>query len=180
MQRTYFEEVQTFRENRWVLALVIALSVFTLLPIAYGMRQQLVDGVPWGDEPMPDNGLIFMFLFVLLCIGIAAFVVLSSRLEVAVDAQGLRYRFFPITPKWKRLTRDEIASYTLEKHFKIFESGGFGHHRSILRKTRSYRIRGGHHLSLKLNNGQRLLLGTQNPEGMEWAMRKLMERTETI
>jgi hypothetical protein len=180
MQRTYFEEVQTFRENRWVPVLVIAISAFTLLPIAYGMYQQLVTGVPWGDKPMSDNGLILMFLSVLVSIGIAASVVLLSRLEVEVNEQGLRYRYFPITFKWQLVTPDNIESYTLEKRFRIFQSGGFGYNRNILRQRRSYRIRGGRHLSLKLKNGQQVLLGTQNPEGLEWAMKKLIAKNETI
>lgn len=180
MERIYFEEVQTFRENGWVLALAVAVALSTLLPLAYGLHQQLVEGIPWGNEPMSDNGLILMFFVVLVSLGIAGFVVLSSKLEVKVNGQGLHYRFFPITPQWRLITPEAIATYTLEKRFKIFQSGGFGHHRSFLRNMRSYRIRGGQHLSVTLRNGHRLLLGTQDPGGLEWAMKKMMAKNETI
>ena len=180
MQRVYFEEVQAFRENRWVVALVIAVLLAALLPLAYGLHQQLVMGIPWGDKPMSDNGLIAMFLVVIVSVGIGAFMILSSRLEVKVDGDNLRYRYFPITPQWQLITRALIDSYSLEKGFRMFRSSGFGHHRSFLLRTRSYRIRGARYLSLKLKNGQTILLGTQNPEGLEWAMKKLMAKTETI
>lgn len=179
MQRVYFEEVQAFRENRWVVALVVAVLLSALLPLAYGLHQQLVMGIPWGDKPMSDNGLVSMFLVVLVSVGIGAFVILSSRLEVKVDSDNLRYRYFPVTPQWQLITSALIDSYSLEKGFRMFRSGGFGYHRSFLLRTRSYRIRGGRHLSLKLKNGQTILLGTQNPEGLEWAMKKLMAKNET-
>jgi hypothetical protein len=179
MARIYFEEVQAFRESSWVWTLVITILLAALLPIMYGLYQQLGTGVPWGNKSMTDSDLIFVFLFTLMSTGIGAFVVLSSKLEVKIDEQGIHYRYFPVTSRWQLIIPDQIASYTLEKRFNIFESG-FGYFRSLFRKIKSYRIRGSQHLSLKLKNGYRILLGTQNPEGLEQAMKKLMHSNEMI
>lgn len=180
MSRVYFEEVQRFRDNAWVWMLVIGTSLAALIPLIYGIYWQIVKGEPWGNEPLSDRGLIFLFLFVLACLALMIFILLSLKLELRIDEQGIHYRFVPVKNKWQLITKEEIAEYHLEKRFRLLDTAGFGHHRNRLSRTRSFRIRGGNHLSLKFRNGQKLLLGTQNLSEIEWAMKRLMTINEMI
>jgi hypothetical protein len=180
MPRSYFEETQTFRENRWIWILAIITSIITLLPMADAVYWQLFRGEPWGNEPLSDSGLLGLFAFVLLAWGIAMAMLISIRLDVRIDDQGISYRFVPIKSKWQKVTKEEIANYSIRKKFSLLQSGGFGYHRNRLTRTWSMRIRGSHHLALALKDGRKLLLGTQNPESLEHAMKRLVSPTETI
>jgi hypothetical protein len=146
-----------------------------MLPMLYGMYWQLIEGVPWGDKPLSDSELIGLSLFVMGCWGIAAAIMLSMRLEVKIDTSGVHYRLVPIKRKWRHITKAQIKAYSVKKGFPLFTSGGFGHHRSIFLKTRSFRISGNQYLQVEENDGEKILLGTQNPGEMERAMKKLME-----
>jgi hypothetical protein len=178
--RPYFEEVQKFRDNAWIWVIVIAVSLSSILPLANGLYWQLYKGEPWGNEPLSNNGIIMVFSAVVVSLGIAAAMILLTKLEMKIDHEGIHYRFVPIKQKWQLITKDQIAEYKLVQRFKLFQSGGFGHHRNRLTKTRSFRIQGGKHLYLRLHNGEKLLLGTQNLEGIDWAMKKLMTINEPI
>jgi hypothetical protein len=105
-------------------------------------------------------------------------ILLSLKLELRIDKEGIHYRFVPIKNNWQVVKKEEIADYSLEKRFRFLDTAGFGHHRNRLAKTRSYRIRGGNHLVLKFHNGEKLLFGTQNLSGIEWAMKRLMSTNE--
>jgi hypothetical protein len=178
--RTYFEEIQRFRDNRWVWFLIAFASVAIMVPMFYGTYLQLITGVPWGDEPMSDQGLIALVMFVTFSWGLAIFIMLSLRLDLKIDEQGVHFRFFPVKRTWRIITRQQVAGYSIQKGFKLFESGGLGYHRNIFLNTRSYRITGGNYLRLELDNDEKVLLGTQNPGEIEWAMKKLMRVNETI
>ncbi len=178
MSRPYFEEVQRFRDNQWIWILLIVASLSALLPLLYGMYWQIDQGEPWGNEPMSDQGLILLFLFILVSLGVASFMIVNVKLELTIDERGVHYRFPPIKSKWQTITKGQISDFSLEKRFRIFESGGLGYHRNRLNKTRSMRISGGKHLALKLINGEKFLFGTQNLEGLESAMKKLMNNNE--
>jgi hypothetical protein len=176
MATPYFEEVQRLRDNPWIILLVFVVAIGSLLPLLYGIYWQIGQGIPWGNEPMTNSSLIAITLMVLGSMAVMAFIMLNLRLEIKIDEQGVHYRMFPVKSKWRLVRPSEIVDYTLAERFKIFESGGIGHHRNILKNSRSFRISGGKHIAIKFNDGHRLLLGTQNLTGMEWAMRKLMKK----
>ena len=180
MSRSYFEEVQMLRDNRWIWMLIIAFSLLALLPLMDGLYLQLIRGKPWGDKPMSDQGLIFMFAFVVICLSILVWMLLSLKLETKIDEQGIHVRLFPFKPKWQLITSDDVIDYSFEKRFRFLDSGGIGYHRNCLKRQRSFRIGGGNHLSMKLKNGETLLLGTQDLLGIEWALKKLMLKNEMI
>ncbi len=178
MMRTYFEEVQYFRDNRWLLVLVFAISAGALLPLLNGVYEQLGEGRAWGDKPMSDEGLIVFFVFILITVALMIIILLVMKLEVRIDQEGVRYRFVPIKNQWQLIRKDQISEYRLENKVKLFQTGRHGYHRNVFTKTRSFRIRGARHLYLKLHTGEKFLLGTQNLTGMEWAMKKLMANNQ--
>jgi hypothetical protein len=181
MARVYFEETQVLGNNRWVWVFAIAFSLVTLLPILNGLYWQLAEGEPWGNKPMSDNGLIALFLTVLISWSLAAFFLLTMKLETKIDEQGFHYKFFPLKPKWHLIPREDIATYKIEKSFRLFDgSKKIGYHRNIFTNTRSFRILGKGRLFLNLKNGQRFIFGTQNPDSFEHAITKMIDVNEII
>lgn len=174
MTRSYFEEIQHFRENRWLMMVVLLISTGVILPVSFGLHTQLIEGRPWGDKPMSDGGLIMLFVFMLINVTLVTGLLFMMKLEMRIDEEGVHYRFVPLKNKWQLIKKEQISGYLTEKKLRLFVTGGTTHHRNIFTKTRSYRIRGLSHLYLKLHNGEKILLGTQNLPGVEWAMKKLM------
>lgn len=175
MTTPYFEEIQRLRDNRWIFVLIFAVALGALIPLLYGIYWQIGQGIPWGDTPMKDSELITLIIVLLSSVGLLTFMLVNLKLETRIDATGIHYRMFPVKSRWRMVAISEIESYNFADRYKPFESGGIGHHRNVLKNTRSFRISGGKHIILKYKNGHRLLIGTQDPAGMEWALRKLMK-----
>lgn len=174
MSRRYFEETQLFRQNLWLWYIFAAFSMLLMIPLLYGMYQQLIVGEPWGDKPLSDNGLAMLFLFSLASWLMVMWILYSIRLEVYIDNEGIHYSFFPNSPAWKVITKNQIVSYEVRKKRKLFEMGGIGYHRNRFKRTRSMTIRGSKHIRLILAGNNKILIGTQKPEEFDRALRRLL------
>lgn len=178
--KIYFKEEQTFKQSprMWIL---IAAAFASVAPIAYGLYQQLVLGKPWGDQPISDKNLIYTFVFIfILMVGL---VILFSRikLQVWVDDQGIRYRFPFFIIKEKIISREQINRYEIRTYRPLLEYGGWGYKTAIHRKLKGLNksgtamtIMGKTGLQLYLEDGQKLLIGTQRPDAFRRAMDKMM------
>ena len=99
MEEDYiFKEQQRFKQ--WWLWLII-LGIDGLL--IYGAVQQLIIGMPFGEQPMSNTGLI---LAVVLSLALTAFS-FSVRLDTRIDRTGLAVRFFPLHLKYKVYAWDQ-------------------------------------------------------------------------
>ncbi|MFD1001018.1 hypothetical protein ACFQ21_16950 [Ohtaekwangia kribbensis] len=174
MSRRYFEETQLFRQNLWVWYMFAAFSLLLIVPLLYGMYTQLILGQPWGDKPMSDNGLAILFLLSLGGWMVVAWILYSIRLEVYIDDEGVHYFYFPNSPSWKVITKDQIVSYEVRQRRNLFDMGGIGYHRNRFKKLRSMTIRGSKHIRLILPGNHKVLIGTQNPEEFDRALRRLL------
>src|SRR5688572_29132153 len=124
MSRTYFDEIQTVRENPWILILMVVSALAAIIPLGSGVYWQLVKGVPWGDESLTDEGLVSPFVFIVLVCLVSLFMILSIKLEVKIDDQGIHYRFRPIKWRWQLISKEEIETFSLENKFRFFEAPG--------------------------------------------------------
>jgi hypothetical protein len=174
MRTPVFEEVQRLREQPWIWPALVTLTLAIFLPIGIGAHQQLVLGNPWGDRPMSDQGMIYFLLFISLCWGSAMFLLLSLTLYTKIDDQGIHVRLFPINPFWQRIPFDSISEVSFEKRFKLFDGGGIGHNRNIIKRQKSLKIWGGKHMAIRTTDGRRTLIGTQKLDELQWTMKKII------
>jgi hypothetical protein len=159
-----FNETQRFRP--WWIWLAIAI-VF-IFPISAFLIHIVGDPVITYDPPSNPGLMVLAIIPFLLLLFF-----LSIRLEVHIDEQTIRYRFFPIhlkpcTLKWERVTQA-----------KILETGW-------VRRAAGIRyLRGGNTLiglaskaalSLHLDNGKKLMLGTRQPEEMDRLLEHLRSK----
>jgi hypothetical protein len=140
---------------------------------------QLILGEPYGDRPMSDTGLIIFSFFVIASGSVATWVLLSMKLETYVDQEGVHYKFSPLRPQWKLIRKAAIAGYEVRRK-RNFLDGGIGYHKNFFRRTTNMAIRGGRHVRLLLDDSSKWLIGTQNPEDFERALKRLMTKDQRV
>jgi hypothetical protein len=177
MRKIFYEEEQRLKDNQWLYVCMLTLTMAALLPLIRGMHLQIVQGEPWGNKPMSNEGIIALTVFIFLICGLVTWIMISTKLHVIIDADGVHYRFFPHEPRWCMVSKEEIMDFEVEKK-NLFTL--FGHHRKWFVKTKTMNVNGNFHLALFLKNGKKLQLGSRNPEGLRWAMKKLLPKNEII
>ena len=161
-----FREVQGFRQW-WLWALMLITAVGTIGVFGYGIYVQVIQGRPWGNNPMSDTGLIVTgAITTALMIGLAV-LVLSARLITEVRSDGIHVRFFPI--RWKTIPFGTMASYQIRTYHPIRDYGGWGIRWG--REGKAYIVGGREGLQLLLNDGRQVLIGSQRPQELEAAVR---------
>jgi len=155
MQKTAgtYHEIQYFRQW-WLIALIILIPIVFL----YGTIRQLLLGIPWGNNPMSDTGLMLsLAAFILFGIWFIFFL----RLEMLVDEKGIHYRFHGLHIKRYHLQWSEIKSIDARSYKPIREYGGWGIRYGFHGKA--YNVSGNQGIQVETHGGARLLFGTQNP-----------------
>jgi hypothetical protein len=152
-----FEEVQRFRQ--WWLWLILIGT--TLIPV-YGLYQQVYLGIPFGNNPASDEGLVVFLLLMLALLVLFAFTSLRTR----IDDTGIKMVFIPFKKKtvaWDQVEQLRIVNYGFV--------GGWGirlgsHYGTI------YNISGNKGLAIRLKNGKKFLIGTAQPEALKSYLKK--------
>jgi uncharacterized membrane protein (DUF485 family) len=152
-----------FRERQrlptWALAPIIVLGVGLPLYIAF---QQLWLGKPVGDKPMSNRGVAMLVPGIIL----PALALAGLNLDTRLYRDRLRVRLFPFADEnfsLSRIMRWEIRSYSAMKEFMGWgvRSGSGG---------MAYTMKGNHGLQLILDDGSRVLVGSQRPKDIASAL----------
>ncbi len=154
-----FREVQQFRQ--WWLWLLIAPGPVVIwvralrhLVFESGPRLSSLQIVSWliGGLALP------VFLY-------------SIRLVTEVRSDGLYLRFFPFHLSYQIFPIDGIRSYEAITYSPLREYGGWGIRYGW--NGKAYNVSGNQGLQLELNDGKRILLGSQHPTDFLNALRSL-------
>jgi uncharacterized membrane protein (DUF485 family) len=152
-----------FRERQrlpnWALVVIIVLGVGLPLYIAF---QQLWLGRPFGDKPMSNRGVAVL----VPCIILPVLALARLNLDTRLYRDRLRVRLFPFADDnfpLSRIVRWEVRNYSAIKEFMgwgvRYGSGGIG-----------YTMKGNHGLQLILDDGSRVLVGSQRPKDIASAL----------
>jgi len=152
-----FKEKQRFRQW-WFWIFLLPLGCLPLI----GIYVQFIKGEPWGDNPMPDWGLI------LFSIGIYATLILfyNLKLVTVINQYGIFIRFFPFVRRKIKWNQVSFAK-TIEYRFL----GGWGI-RLFTKYGTAYNVQGNKGLHLRLKNDKQLLIGTQRIEKLKEVIEK--------
>ncbi len=161
-----FKETQRFTQW-WVWLFLIGMLA---LPI-YGIVQQIILKEPWGNNPMPDWGLL---IFLLGMIGFVYFFYAIS-LETRIHPEGIAVSFFPFFKK-KQFRIKDIASAAVVTYRFV---GGYGLRYSTKYGT-IYNIKGNKGLAINMKNGKKFMIGTQHPVQVEEVVKHLLSRNVTF
>ena len=152
-----------FTENQrltqlWLWGILIGVFAVT----AFIFFKQIVQGIPVGNNPMSDGGVIASSIAFLGIIG-GLFLI---RLTTEIDHTKIKMKFFPFFKKtvmWSEIKTAKVLNYGFV--------GGWG-----IRFTKKfgivYNIRGNKGLAIELHNGKKFLIGTQKENELESIVRK--------
>lgn len=171
MNKVLFRESQRFNQWYWIV-LVLGTTIPIVLFSIYTLFQQIIRGIPVGDNPAP-NLIVFIQLIIVTIIPIFFFLM---KLEVYIDHIGIHYRFFPIIRKERVIKKEEIAEYMIREYSAISEYGGWGVRSGFSRKSgKAYNVSGDIGLQLILTNDKKILFGTQKSSAIMYAMDVVMK-----
>lgn len=160
-----FSERQRFKQL-WIWVVLLGINTISL----YGIYQQIILGIPYGDNPMSDTGLIITssittaltLLFILL------------RLDTQITPEGIYIRFFPFDSKYKHYHWNDIAKAYIRKYSPIREYGGWGlRFLGLFGKGIAYNVSGNIGLQLELTNKKKILIGTNKPADLKEVLVKI-------
>jgi hypothetical protein len=178
MSRAYLEETQTLKESQWIWGLMIVSAAGSILPLAYGLYWQVGQGEQWGNEPMSDNGLIGLTIFVVVCIAVMFVCMAVTKLQLKIDQVGVHYRFVPYRRKWSLITPHEIESYEVNKMKSFLGICRMGYHKNVLNNSTTLNLVGTKQIMLRLRSNRKIMIGTTNAEGVALAMKKLFNSND--
>ncbi len=117
----FYKEVQRFTDNKIMLAVLILLGLGVLF-LAYGLIRQLFFGQVFGNQPMSNSGLIFMFLFVALLF----FWLVQLRLVTQVTTEGISIHFSSLSRFKRKVQYEDIQTIEIVSYNGLTDHGGWG------------------------------------------------------
>jgi hypothetical protein len=155
-QHVFFREQQKFRQ--WWIWLILA-----------GINGFFIFGALWpakGREPVSNAELWISAAVTLLVTAL----LLLSRLDTRVQADGIYVRFFPFHLSFRHYSWEKISRYFIRKYHPLKEYGGWGIRAGFPGKGKAYNVSGNRGLQLEFPDGKKLLIGTNKPEELEAAL----------
>lgn len=167
LHTTTFREEQRFTQ-RWLWIILIVTMLILLGVFGFGFIQQLILGKPWGDRPVSDTTLLLVGSVVLLFSGGLIYLFYTLRLITEVRDNGLQVRFYPL--RSKRIPYQVIISCEARRYRPLAEYGGWGI--KYGRSGWAYNILGDRGVQLVLDDGKRILIGSQRAAELERALKQ--------
>jgi hypothetical protein len=155
-----FKEKQKFTQW-WIWLILIGLGSIAI----YGIIQQFLFGVDFGDKPMSNIGLIIFTLFVFGFIYFNWYMTLITE----ITNEEIKVRFVPFVKKeikWNELKSAKIVNYGFV---------GYGIRLGSKYGT-VYNMSGDKGLAVELNNGKKFVIGTQK----ELELKKVVEKCQLL
>jgi hypothetical protein len=126
--------------------------------------QRIVLARPVGDDPLPDWGAWLLWLFIGLGLPLLFFR-LRLVLDVTSDQVVIHYR--PLSRRAIPLI--EVEQVTVRTYNAIKEYGGWGV-KGWSQKNVAYNVSGNRGVELTLQDGRRVMLGSQRPDELAQAI----------
>jgi hypothetical protein len=135
-------------DQKWIMLVEVALAAVGIAIAVAAIASKVADILP-AITP----------LLVILCI-IALF--RTMKLEVELQSNFIRFRFFPIVTRWQIIQKVDIRGIAVVKYNPIKDYGGWGVR--IGSKGWAYTVRGNDGIMIHLASGKKTLIGTSKPE----------------
>ena len=156
---TEFKEEQKLTQW-WLWVIMFGIGA---IPI-YGIYKQIIIGEKFGNNPMSDTWLIIFAIFIFSLIALLWF----TKLTTEINKNSIKINFFPFIKKnieWSEIKNAEVIDYGFV--------GGWGI-RLWTKYGTIYNTKGKIGLAIKLNNGKKLLIGTQKKDELKKVINEIM------
>ncbi|MFC1795433.1 DUF6141 family protein [Planctomycetota bacterium] len=165
IENVIFREEQKF--SFWLRWLVYLSMGFSVVISVFALTKESAS-----EGPQESWEII---LAVLVGIGVPIAITalfLLLKLETEVRRDGLYVRFFPFHIHFKQFGPEDLSEYYARRYKPIREYGGWGI-RCSLRNGKAYNVSGNKGVQLVLKSGKKLLIGSQKPDELAVAIRKI-------
>jgi hypothetical protein len=144
-----FREVQRFRDT-WLWPVLVTPAVLASAFVIYVM----VEAVFLDDDGIVARDAVALGIcfYILKGFGVLILGLYAARLEVEVRRGGLYLRFAPFQLKHRHVSSDQLKRAEIRSTSRKRKKG-----------WRMYGVKGRHAVEVSIPNGQRLLIGTQQP-----------------
>jgi hypothetical protein len=151
-----FRETQQVREM-WVIALVVVIALGPWI----ALLRTITSGGPNVRSRLPSVG----FLVIFLVFGVALpSMLFSMNLITEVRTDGVCLKYVPFHRTFRCFAYSEIATINVRTYRPVAEYGGWGLRSG--RAGRAYNVSGDQGLQIVMKTGDRILIGTQQPEAL--------------
>jgi len=153
-----FIENQKF--NQWWLRILMA----------FAAGSTIIPGIYFFNDMNENSTLEIVLIFGVLLISLIIIfgVLFFLKLKTKIDSIGVHYAFYPIHQNFKTVRWDEIKKCYVRKYNPISEYGGWGYRGGFSNRTgRAFNVKGNIGIQLFLNNGKKILIGTQKQSEAE-------------
>ncbi len=168
----FFEEKQVNAPwMGWLTVMVgVGMLVFVLIEIANR----------WGNPDSNLSGPVAGVVGIVVIVATVAYLAFTHHLHVSIDREGISYVFVPSFYTPKRIPADAVQSFEIRKltTSELFEGSRQSQNKwkSKAPKKELCVVGGWTVADLQLNDGRRVLLGTKNPDGLLWALKRLQNQ----
>ncbi|HAO09274.1 MAG TPA: hypothetical protein DCQ50_20360 [Chryseobacterium sp.] len=159
-----FTETQKFKKW-WLVSILVGINGLFL----FGVYKQVIMGQQFGNNPMGNLGLVILTVVTLLL----TLIFLNFCLDTIIKKDGIYVRFFPFHLKFQYYSWDRLTKVFVRKYSPILEYGGWGFRLGFFGKETAYTVSGDKGLQLEFTDNKRLLIGTNKPEELIEALRKI-------
>jgi hypothetical protein len=143
-----YQEKQRFLRYWWFIAIVVVALVF--------VPQLLGDIIPIKNQGRGYEGL---FAVVVMLVMFWLF-----SLQTQIDTEGISLKFSPFHLKDKQIKWKEVKQARITTYSALKEFGGWGPGKGWKKSKVAYNVWGTTGLELTLNNGDIIMIGTNNKE----------------
>lgn len=160
-KRFLFIEEQSFNRK-----IFIAVPIILFLICFYGIFQQQILKIPFGNNPVSSTTLFF---FSLIPIGIL-YLMQKTEMTTKIYTDGISVKIKPFFLKEKYYSFDDIEQIYSREYKPIREYGGWGIR--IGKSGRAYNMGGDMGLQLVFYDGKKILIGSKRPLEIESIIKK--------
>jgi hypothetical protein len=178
-----FEETQRLSQKQIWFGWLVLIACNALF--FYGVYKQIIIGQAFGNNPMSDKGLLITTGILLVFSICVMYLSYRSYLYTQITKEKIKVLFFPFHLKCREYDWEQISKAYIRKYNPVLEYGGWGIRYSRFRLNigsfvkgfkahqRAFNVSGNIGLQLEFVNGDKLLIGTQQWEELNEALKKL-------
>ena len=161
MMKEAFYEKQRFTQW-WIWLLLTVLTVFSY----YTCVQEVVYGNVIGNTGPSGNAAYVPPIIM----SVISLLFLLFKLETKIDSAGIHVRFYPFHGKYRSYPWSSIKEATVRNYRPLIEYGGWG--LRGLGSNRALNVSGKIGIQLLFQNGDKLLIGTQERDASSKAIER--------
>jgi len=174
MEKILFKEEQGMNHPRLIIVLPVIFFVIVICAISWWVHfSYRGQAMVW--EAVSNSELLILGAVLFLTLGLLLAYVYSCKLKIKISDKRIWISYPPFRGNWKKLNKAEIKRYQIRKYspWREYYGRGFRNHWIY---GMCYTISGNIGLQLYLKNGKKILIGTQQKQGIKYAMEKMMEK----